>query len=105
MGVDVGGHGIVTVEPIAGAAEDVNPPVLLTNETVNATVCALAFAVAAVIDVAKFEIDCAPAASSAEPGLAAIVNVGASFTALTVIVKFCDPLTFTFGAVLLPLSV
>ena len=54
--------------------------------------------------VAKLLTVCAPASSLAVAGLLGIWNVGASLTALTVIVKLCCALVFELGATLLPLS-
>ncbi len=54
--------------------------------------------------LAKVLTVCAPASSFTAAGLPASVKVGASFTALTVMVKVCAALVFALGGTLLPLS-
>ena len=102
-GLGLGYHTLAT--SMAGAVVNVKLPVEPAGVTVKlASVWLLSLGGPALMALAKLGTVCAAASSSTAGGLFASVNVGASLTKLTVIVKDCV-LLLTLGATAEPLSV
>src|SRR5690348_6476928 len=89
---------------MAGAVEKAISPVVPLTVAVKVSVWLDSSLGPAEILVAKLLTVTSPAVSSTAGGSPANVKVGASLTALTVIVKVCAALVLSLGARLLPLS-
>src|SRR4051812_26860739 len=91
---------------MAGPALKVSPPVVPVGVMLKATRdWLLSLAGPTLMAEVKLGTVCAPASSFTVAGLSARLKVGASLTALTVMVKVWAALVLTWGEVLEPLSV